>query len=284
MIEATSDVVAQRPAPVLAPLIDRYVGYRLTGFPPGLHRRLPSPQMTFIVAIGEPIDVVTQTDPGQAPRRYRCVLSGLQASTALIAHDGNQEGVAIELTPLGFRGLFGLPARALWNTSVELSEVVRRAGDELCERVESAQGWPERFRACDEVLGHLARRTRPDRATTAPEVRRAWSLLERSHGSVSITDLARDVGWSRQHLGRRFRDEIGMLPKLAARVMRFDRARHALAATARGATVADVAASCGYYDQPHMAREFAELAGCAPLDVLDDVPSVHDTLEPSASR
>ena len=49
--------------------------------------------------------------------------------------------------------------------------------------------------------------------------------------------------------------------------MRFDRARRALqqrVAAGKPAALADLAASCGYYDQAHLAREFRDLAGCAP--------------------
>jgi hypothetical protein len=116
------------PTPRLRACIDRYVGYRMTGFPPGLHRGLPSRHMTFIAGIGPTIDVVSQTDPDQAPASYGCVLSGLQASSAVISHTGHQEGVAIELTPLGCRTLFGMPSRALWNTSVECADVAGAAG------------------------------------------------------------------------------------------------------------------------------------------------------------
>ena len=44
---------------------------------------------------------------------------------------------------------------------------------------------------------------------------------------------------------------------------RFDRARRILQQQAAGApaTLADVAADCGYYDQAHLAREFRALAG-----------------------
>ena len=65
------------PSPQLAPFIDGYVGYRLSGFAPGLHRGLPSRHMTFIVSIGPSIDVVSQTDPRQAGASYGCVVGGL---------------------------------------------------------------------------------------------------------------------------------------------------------------------------------------------------------------
>jgi AraC-like DNA-binding protein len=261
-----------RPAPPLRPFIDSYFGYRLTGFPAGLHRGLPSRHLTFIASIGAPIDVVRQTDTGQAPERYRVVLSGLQASSALIAHDGNQEGVAIELTPLGCRALLGLPARNLWDTSLEAGEVAGPPADELWERLQFAPDWPERFAACDEVLLRLV----DVEAVVEPAIQEAWRLLVASGGTVPVAEVAARIGWGRRNLAQRFVGEFGLSPKLAARVIRFERARRMLQAPERPA-IAAVAAVCGYYDQPHFNRDFVDLAGCAPREWLDaEFPSVQD--------
>lgn len=283
MSEPRSEAVQAAPHPALRPYVERYLGYRLTGFPAGLHRGLPSRRPTFIVSIGDPIDVVAQTDPAQPPDRYRAVVGGLQATTALIAHRGEQEGVGVDLTPLGCRALFGMPPAAMWNTSLELAEVARGAGDELWERLQVAATWQERFAACDEVLTRLARR-HEDRVSLRPELRRTWELLERHDGALEVAALAKEVGWSRQHLRRRFTEEFGLSPKLAARVFRFDRARHALQ-SAPWRTIGELAVECGYYDQPHMDREFAQLAGCSPTELLvGDLPSVQDAVGSSGRR
>ena len=71
----------------------------------------------------------------------------------------------------------------------------------------------------------------------------------------------------RRHLGARFRDEFGLSPKTAARVIRFDRARRLLqrrVAAGGAPALAELAAGGGFFDQAHLAREFRELAGCAP--------------------
>lgn len=270
-MEPTTEVMTARPAPAIAGFIDRYVGYRMAGFSAGIHRGLPSRHMTFIVAIGPTIDVVEQTDPRQSPQNYRCVLSGLQASTALIAHGGYQEGVAVSLTPLGCRTLFGIPAAALWDTSVEFADVVGPVGSELWERLQYAPSWPERFGVCDRVLSALAD---PDRAV-GPELTRAWRAVVGSGGGVAVGPLADEIGWTRQHLTRRFNREFGLSPKLAARITRFERARRMLAHAPSYVTIAQVAATCGYYDQAHLDRDFADLAGTSPTAWLaEEVPSV----------
>ena len=230
--------------------------------------------MTLIVSIGPTIDVIEQTDSAQAPDSYRCVVGGLQASTALIAHDGNQEGVAIQLTPLGCRALFGMPARALWNISSELEDIVGGAATELWERIQLADGWDQRFAICDDVFSRLVGDDELE-----PALRRSWLLLVGSAGTASVAQLAGTIGWTRQHFARRFADEFGLSPKLAARVVRFDRAQRMLANPLL--RIAQVAHACGYYDQAHLTRECTEFAGVPPGRLFaDDLPSVQDTDAP----
>lgn len=276
----TNEWVVSRPAGRVRQFVERYVGYRMAGFEPGVHRGLPSRHMTFIVSIDRPIDVVRQTNDTQSARTYRSVLSGLQASSALISHDGYQEGVAIELTPLGSRALLGMPAAALWDLTLELEEVAGPIGEELWGRLQDATGWGERFAACDAVLARLA-----GEDETPGVLAGCWKALVSSHGQVPIDTLAREVGYSRQHLARRFREEFGLSPKLAARVVRFDRAHRMLQTTPAFVSLAAVAAACGYADQSHLTRDFTAFAGCSPTRWLRDeeLPILQDE-NPSGVR
>jgi AraC-like DNA-binding protein len=268
-----SQYVTARPAPPLRAFIERYVGYRLSGFAPGVHRGLPSRYLTFIVSIGPTVDVIAQADPHQAPASYHCVVSGLQGRPATIGYGSHQEGVQIDVSPLGARVLFGMPSRVLWDTSVECSDVVGRQGGELWERLQGLRDWSSRFAVCDEMLMRWADAD----AGVAPELSQAWHLLVRSGGTTAVGDLAGDIGWSRQHLARRFGEEFGLGPKLAARVLRFARATTMLRHTPSFTTIAQVAASCGYFDQSHLDRDFLELAGCTPSQLLaEELPSFQD--------
>jgi transcriptional regulator GlxA family with amidase domain len=80
---------------------------------------------------------------------------------------------------------------------------------------------------------------------------------------VPIGTLTEETGWSARHLIARFREEIGVTPKLAARILRFERVV-ARVEQARGVGWADIAYDCGYYDQAHLNRDFRQFAGTSP--------------------
>lgn len=265
-----------RPGGRLSALVNRYSGYRIVNAAPGVHRGLPSRHLTVIVSLDGTVDLAALPDRRQPSRSFTALAGGLHTAPALIRHDGYQFGIQLELTPLGSRALLGLPAGELAGAVVDLDAVLGSAAGELTERLRAATTWTERLRRLDETLARLVRdRGLPDAALT-----HAWRRLAASGGAVGISDLAAEIGWSRRHLGERFRREYGVSPKQTARVMRFERSHRLLRRADRPAP-ADVAARCGYFDQAHLTREWRKLAGCPPTVWLaEELPSVQDGTPP----
>jgi AraC-like DNA-binding protein len=271
-----------RPAEPLRRYVAWYTGYRQRGVPPARHRGLPSPFLTLIFTVDEPLTVLAHPDPGQPPGEFGALLGGLHSRPALIAHAGAQSGIQVALRPLGARALLGLPAGELAGLDVPADSVLGGACAELRARLAGAGGWRERFAVLDEILlrllaGGSAGTARPN--PVPAEVAWAWDHLLRSGGTARVSELAAETGWSSRHLTSRFRAEIGLTPKAAGRVARFHRARNLLVRTAAAAGssfrgppgnlgLADLAAACGYFDQAHLAREFRALAGCPPSQWL----------------
>ena len=259
------------PAEPLRPYVAAYTGYRQRGVPPARHRGLPSPYLTLIFTLDEPLTIVAHPDPRQPPGEYGALLGGLHSVPALITHAGAQSGIQVALRPLGARALLGLPAGELAALDLPAEAVLGGVCAELREKLECAAGWPERFAVLDEILLRRAGLSWAADAAVAPEVSWAWRELLREGGATRVSELAAGTGWSERHLTSRFRTEIGLAPKAAARVVRFDRARKLLVRklTAGGDyLLADLAADCGYFDQAHLAREFRTLAGCPPSQWL----------------
>lgn len=259
-----NEYVQIRPAPALRPYVAFYSGYRQRGVAPALHRGLPSPYLTLVLTLDEPLVIAAHPDPRQRPGRYDALIGGLHLTPALITHDGSQSGVQVAVRPLGCRALFGLPAGELAGLDTDFDAV---AGDTfvgtLRDRLRHAGTWPERFALLDDTMAGLIR----ERAAVHPDVAYAFDRLVDSGGEVTIGELAGEIGWSPRHLTDRFRAEVGLRPKETARVVRFDRARRLLRA---GVRLGDVAAKAGYFDQAHLNREFRVLAGLSPTRWLAD--------------
>jgi AraC-like DNA-binding protein len=263
------------PAPPLRAFVHRYTGYWIDGVGPGTHQGLPSHSLTMVLSLGPPVDLTVFPDGTQRAESFDALVGGLHATPVTIAYAQSQRGVQLDLTPLGARALFGMPARQLASTVVPLAALLGRRADSWLDRLRSASTWIERFAVLDDVLVAALL----DTPLPSPEVARAWDRLVATGGGIEVSTLAADVGWSRRHLSERFQQEFGLPPTVAGRVVRFERARRLLERAARPG-LADVAAACGYYDQAHLTREFRELAGMTPTAWLaEQLPSVQDELD-----
>jgi len=279
-LEPMVDAAVGRPAPAVRPYVGSYTGYWMERIGPGTHQGLPSGTLTVVLSLGPPVDMTAMADPRQAPASYDALVGGLHAAPVTIAYDQIQCGVQLDVTPFGARALFGLPAGELGSAVVHLEELIGRRAGEWLDRLRSAPTWAARFAVLDDVLAGAV----VDGPPPPAEVVRAWDRLVTTGGGIEVAALAQEVGWSRRHLAQRFQEEIGLAPKVAGRVLRFDRATSLLRRAVRPG-LADVAAVCGYYDQAHLTRDFRELAGLTPTAWLaEELPSVQDaTVSVSAS-
>lgn len=259
---ARSEYHEHTPSPRLAAWVGRVVGYRIAGFPAGIHLGMPSGTVTLVIPLDEPLVVSDAEVP--APRRFDSVVAGLATAPAHIHHNGNQHGVQLALRPGAIRALFGVPPSEVAETSYELTDVMGRSAAPLRERLHETSSWAQRFALVEEALlpaDHPA-------LEAAPEVAQAWQVIRGSAGAVPIHEVARSVGWSMRHLQQRFRAEFGITPKEAARVSRFERSLPLVSAGRM--PLATVAARCGYADQAHLNRDWRDLAGTSPTRWLAD--------------
>lgn len=239
--------------------------------PPGTHQGVPGGHLTVVLCLDGDVEILRAPDPARGPGRYVSSVAGLHDTPAVIATGAAQTGMQLELTWRGARTLLGLPAGELSGDVVDLAVLVPGL-DPVLDRLRATPTWPARFALLDAELCRLLDAT--DRAREpAPEIGRAWDELVRTGGTSRIGDLAADVGWSRRHLGARFHAEIGLGTKTAARLIRFERACGLLRSPERPA-LADVAAVCGYADQPHLARDFRDLAGITATEWLAERPEL----------
>jgi AraC-like DNA-binding protein len=258
--ENASWTVARRaPSPALRPyLLGAVEGWEQAHGPTGLLREVPFPGVPLILGLGGTWEI---EDPGTPRRRRDSFIAGMHAAPSLVEGPPSWSCIELRLTPLGAHRLLGLAMHELTNRTVELEDVLPRV-EELTARLRDTSSWADRF---DLVEAFLTRRL-ADSVVPSPAVEWSWQRLRQSGGRAPIGALASELGWSHRRLIARFREAIGLAPKTAARVLRFDRAVTALRASPNG--LAEIAFECGYFDQAHLNRDFRELAGTTPTAFL----------------
>ncbi|WP_084964725.1 AraC family transcriptional regulator [Thermoactinospora rubra] len=239
--------VERAPLPALRPYVTRLIAYR-EGVP--VERiEYPFPGAVLVLGFEAPTEVNGMP--------YASFGHGLGDRPAVTRVRAAAEGVEVMLTPFGARRLYGAPMAALTNLTVPVEDLLGAWTSPLVERLAETRSWEERLRLTERFL--LKRVM--DGPEIGGQVPWAWGRLVASGGRVAVSDLARELGWSHRHLVARFHDAVGLAPKAAARLIRFDRA---LALLRGGMPPAEVAAACGYYDQAHLNRDFRAFAGGPP--------------------
>lgn len=242
-------VPARPPAPGV-----RMAGFRYRDVAAVDLTMIPHPLVTLLIDLGE--HGIVYDVPGQPVTGSAVV--GLRGGAVRIYGAGSGDVLQIRLSPV-------VAAAVLRDTDVIGGAVTPLAelwGDsaELTERLRTTPSWDDRFALAVAFLrSRVPRKFRP-----APEIAYTWDQAVRSKGLVRIQDLAAETGWSRQRLWSRFRAHIGITPKHAADLVRFDHAAHLLAA---GRPPADAAAEAGYADQSHLHRRTKAFTALTPAVV-----------------
>ncbi|PXX60235.1 helix-turn-helix protein [Nocardia tenerifensis] len=243
----------------------RVPGVSMAGFgdrgitPPDL-RLIPHPAVTLVLVFDGSIALRDPT--GRQHRGSFAMGPGFGEVVRALRVDAF-DCLQVRLSPTVAHTVLGPAAADLDNSVVLLDDLLGRETSRLCEQLNALPSWDDRFAWTDAWLaGRCATAAR-----VHPEVAWAWQRMVADRGMGRIEQLAAELGWSRKRLWSRFQSQVGLSPKRAAKLIRFDHAVHDLVA---GLSPAAVAADCGYTDQSHLHRDVMTYTGLTPATVINE--------------
>lgn len=254
------ELVRCRPDLRLAPYVLEYQGYREWGSATVRRVEIALPAAVVIINFGP----AWQLGDGHAPDRMkRCgsFVAGMYSTYAISENTGASYCLQFNLTPIGARLIFGIPMHELSERIVDFSDVMGHDGMQLEATLAGALDWGSRFEILDRfLLGRIA-----EAQPVSGAVQHAWKRLGETGGMIAVSDLADELEWSRKHLASRFNADIGLGPKMVARLLRF---RRVVDRPARelSSCWSEVALDAGYFDQAHLIRDFRQFAGMTPVE------------------
>jgi AraC-like DNA-binding protein len=199
---------------------------------------------------------------GQPERRSPpSIIVGSRSIYEIVNTSDMADLIGIVFEPGGFP-LFASDAADLYsNRSVDLEDVWGLQARALRDRLREIPT-PQARLECFEVFlaATFRRRLMEPRPMRHCAVTYALQRFAYAPSIATVRDVARGTGWSERRFSQVFREEVGLTPKVWCRIQRF---QHAVQQLHAGVDVrwAELALSCGFYDQSHFANEFRAFSG-----------------------
>ncbi len=201
-----------------------------------------------------------------------CALVGPQTTRREdLLWTGDLKVFTIRLSPIGFRAIFGLPAKAICNVATSAEVVTGSTISTLKARLAEAHDDQMPSLAEDFLLGLLLRRRNDAGADVALRVA---SAIRRSVSGVRLNAVASAHNLSLRQIERLFQEFVGLSPKCFERLHRANKAL-ALHRAQPEQGWSSIAAASGYFDQAHMIREFQILNGSTPQSFAQEGSLAH---------
>jgi AraC-like DNA-binding protein len=181
---------------------------------------------------------------------------------ANICFAGRVETFVIFFQPLALWQIFRIPTSEVVNRSYDGCQLLGNGIRELWYRMAENALFETRVRLVEEFL--------MERAASAfgrNSIMSAAMYLFQHGGKSRIGELASHTAKSVRQFERDFSDQIGLTPKLFARITRFQMALDAKI-NSPGHSWLYIAHEFGYFDQMHMVRDFQKLCGHSPSRTL----------------
>jgi AraC-like DNA-binding protein len=249
------------PAPPLNQFVELF-WYYVDLFPD--HQRehvLPDGTFELIINLQDtPRKLFHRIDSDQHDAFKRGWISGAQAKFLMIDALPGSSMIGVHFRPGGAAAFLGIPAHELAGRVVELNAIWGNTVWDWRDRLLAAQCSGKKFAALEHLLLQRLGES-PVCANRAV----SWALQRymAEPGIQTIAYVSSQLGVSHKHFIDLFRREIGLTPKLFCRIRRFQQALMEVQKR-RKIDWADVAYSCGYFDQSHFVHDFVNFSGLNP--------------------
>lgn len=209
----------------------------------------------LIFHFGDPYKISSGSIPEQL---QSLALAAGQLDRQIFLQPTGQSGVlGIKFNATGFWKLFGCDMHLLTNHTFSLNDVLETGMDSLVEQIAISKTNDHRIEIIETFL--LNRLSNLERKSEIDGV--ADDILKKN-GQVSICELSASHKMSARKIERLFLQQVGISPKVYARIVRFTSVFNLL----QQPSISKVEASylSGYFDQAHFNNEFRSFAGENP--------------------
>lgn len=249
------------PQALLSPFISHYT-FRYASIPKGcyLEKSMPLRLINSIdFFIGDAFETI-ECCSGEVIPFVRCTIRGLRTSKKyLIRIQGQFISFTVKFNATGMYQLLGIPMDQFRNKAVPAFDINVLPFENITKQLLYAPDIQTCINIVEPFLLRLISKHLPLSGVTDQAV----ELLRHQKGNSSILQLASNCNLSLRQLERNFIREVGVSPKIYARMIRF---QHLLQKriTTPDQKWAALAYDNDFFDQMHLIKEFKQFLGTTP--------------------
>jgi AraC-like DNA-binding protein len=185
------------------------------------------------------------------------------------------DSFGIFFRPFGLWQLFGIPTKELVNKAFAADDVLGKQVRELWQLLAEGKSFDCRVNTAERFLSSALAR-----ASDRTRIMDTAHYIIHSEPSSPVSELARATGLSLRQYERRFIADVGMSPKLYARIARYQMALDLKLRRPDRAWLS-IAHQAGYHDQMHMIKDFELLTGASPERLFAELGDARPSAEAS---
>ncbi len=247
---------------------------------------LPAVVKEIVEARGHSVDTETDLYPGNTPEILinlahpicgktgsitgtvrTCTIQGSKTSFVRAWHPKHCHFISVRFVANGYFKILGIPQTKFTGHLIELDDVIQNHVKDVIPELRQAPDARRRF--------HIVCRWLKAELGHAPIKQNLLSdyIIARFENNpyMSVKELSRETGFTRKHLGQRFKQEAGLSLKTYQKVERLQRVLKAIR-NKRVRGWAELACDNRYYDQSHFIKDFKQLTGSTPSDFIQNLP------------
>jgi AraC-like DNA-binding protein len=189
------------------------------------------------------------------------LLVGTMTSYFDISYIGKIKIAGIRFRPGAIKSFVNIPVFEYTDTRIDILTLDTAIEESFFQRIEDCRTMAQLIPLLNQYfIQRLSRLSFSDK-----QVDYAVRLIESQKGNISATKLAEEVCLSPRQLERRFKESVGISPKVFSRITKFRNLSQILKANPRY-SLSDIAFTFGYYDHSHLIKEFKRLTGHTPKE------------------
>jgi AraC-like DNA-binding protein len=185
-----------------------------------------------------------------------CIIVGQQTNPVRIESEAGGGTIGIEFKTSGAGYFFKDRLDLFTNQVSSIQEAWESSGIRMQDQLSNIESIEAKVAFLQKYLIGRFKENRTNQV-----VDYAIKKIVTSSGFVSISDLSEDIGYSRQHVTRLFKERVGVSPKEIARIVRFQQFYRRINSKAEF-NFDDLYDY--YYDQSHFIKEFQNFVGYFP--------------------